>query len=96
MPPQTTCSTIQVTNDGRVIRTPPNSGTPAPSCSVRTKPCRGNGTHTTFYQAGCRGKLSVMRTMVILATVAIGAVRLVLRAFGPRALESTTEWSADE
>jgi hypothetical protein len=38
-----------------------------------------------------------MRTMVILATVAIGAMRLVLRALGPaQPLESATEWTADE
>jgi hypothetical protein len=38
-----------------------------------------------------------MRTMVILATVAIGAMRLVWRALGPaQPLESATEWTADE
>jgi hypothetical protein len=38
-----------------------------------------------------------MRTMVILATVAIGAMRLMLRALGPaQPPESATEWTADE
>jgi hypothetical protein len=38
-----------------------------------------------------------VRTMVILATVAIGALRLMLRALGPaQPFESATEWTADE
>jgi hypothetical protein len=38
-----------------------------------------------------------MRTIVILATVAIGAMRLMLRALGPaQPLETATEWTADE
>jgi hypothetical protein len=38
-----------------------------------------------------------MRTVLILATVAIGAMRLMLRAFAPtQALDAVTEWTADE
>jgi hypothetical protein len=35
--------------------------------------------------------------MIIVATVAIGALRLMLRALGPaQPLESSAEWTADE
>jgi hypothetical protein len=38
-----------------------------------------------------------MRTMIIVATVALGAMRLVLRALGPAPrLGRATEWTADE
>jgi hypothetical protein len=38
-----------------------------------------------------------MRTVLILATVAIGALSLMLRAFAPtQALDSASEWTADE
>jgi hypothetical protein len=38
-----------------------------------------------------------MRTMIIMATVAFGAIRLVLRAIGPaQPLGVASEWTADE
>jgi hypothetical protein len=38
-----------------------------------------------------------MRTLVIVATVAVGAVQIMWRAFNPsRPIESATEWTADE
>jgi hypothetical protein len=38
-----------------------------------------------------------MRTMIILATVAFGAMRLMLRALSPaQRLELASEWTADE
>lgn len=38
-----------------------------------------------------------MRTLVIMATVAIGAVHIMWRAFNPaKRMELATEWTADE
>jgi hypothetical protein len=38
-----------------------------------------------------------MRTLLIMATVAIGAVHIVWRAFSPsRAIDFAAEWTADE
>ena len=38
-----------------------------------------------------------MRTLVIVATVAVGAVQIVWRAFNPsKPIEYATEWTADE
>jgi hypothetical protein len=41
--------------------------------------------------------MAVMRTVVIVATVAMGALRIMWRAFSPSdALGSGEEWTADE
>lgn len=37
-----------------------------------------------------------MRTVIIVATVALGAMRLVLRALGPPQPLELAEWTADE
>ena len=46
---------------------------------------------------GIFGSMSGMRTMIILATVALGVMRLVLRTVSPiQNLELAREWTADE
>jgi len=37
-----------------------------------------------------------MRTVIIVATVALGAMRLVLRALGPPQLLEPAEWTSDK
>jgi hypothetical protein len=51
----------------------------------------------TFSGIHFRFKVRAMRTVLIVATVAIGAMRLMWRRLGPPVpLESATEWTADE
>jgi hypothetical protein len=45
----------------------------------------------------CRfATMSSMRTVLIVATVAIGAVRIMWRAFSPPRIALPEEWAADE
>ena len=51
----------------------------------------------TMNGAAIFGSIPAMRTVIILATVAFGAMRLVLRTFAPaQHLELAGEWTADE
>jgi hypothetical protein len=62
-----------------------------------TGDARRHAVHGSTGAAGPVREVSALRTLVILATVAIGAMRLMLRAIGPaQPLESAAEWTADE
>jgi hypothetical protein len=90
MPPNAlmAISTIQVTDDDRVLRTAPPRP-PKFSQGALFDPHDDDSSDFRKYVG--------MRTMIIVATVAFGAMRLMLRRLSPaQRLELAGEWTADE
>lgn len=67
---------------------------PCADVTFRRDPCGRNVVIHELPQAFRR--VYRMRTVIIVATVALGAMRLVLRALGPPQLLELAEWTADE